>query len=428
MFGAIFGKIKKMKKFLFIFLFLGAFVAAHGAQIVRGPYLEDPTHTTMILRWQTDVPSVGWIEYGPAPRCNQIMTITTSGMHHKAVLYGLVPNQDFCYRIYVQNSARDGVQEPVTGSFRTLFSAERKVVNFLALGATATGAAQTALETDLSVLAAPSVIEDSQRAENSAARQEIANLMAQEKSDFVIHTGNLTHSGLNEDANAEFFTPFAEVLRKNPLFVAVGPNEYGPDRADKESKSFFRTNYSRFHDMSWSQGTPKYYFFDTANARFIFLDTNDAEGAVWAPEIDEKSKQTQWLETSLSTAGDKWKIVVMHAPAYSTGPNGPNEKIAQTWVKLFEDYRVNLVLQGGDADYERTFPIRNGEPVTKRGVTYVTLGTAAATPSKRATPATYTQRFVAMRHYAVGKIVDRKLTLNVFDNKGEKKDTLELYN
>ena len=423
----IFGKIKKMKKFLFILMFLGGVISAQGAQIVRGPYLEDPTPTTMILRWQTDTPSVSWLEYGPAPRCNQIMTLTTMGTRHKTVLYGLVPNQDFCYRIYVQNTAHDGIQEPVSGSFRTLFSAERKVVSFLALGSTAkdvpAGVSQEGED-----LSFPSVIEETRQQENSFARQEIADLMAQEKGDFLIHTGNITRSGLNEDANAEFFTPFKEVLKKTPLFVAVGPNEYGPDRADGESKSFFRTNYSLYHDMTWSQGTPKYYFFDTANARFIFLDTNEAEGAVWAPEIGEKSKQTQWLETTLGSAGDKWRIVVMNAPAYSTGPKGPNEKVAQAWVKLFEDNRVNLVLQGGDADYERTFPIRNGEPTARRGVTYVTLGTSSVAPVKRAAQDPYTQRFVAARHYATGKIVDRKLTLNVFDNKGKKIDTLELYN
>lgn len=417
-----------MKKFLFVLTCLFFAFESQSAQIVRGPYLEDPSHTTMILRWQTDTSSVSWVEYGPSPRCNQIMTLTTSGIHHKAVLYGLVPNQDFCYRIYVQNSAHDGVQEPVTGSFRTLFSAERKVVNFLALGSTAKETASADGQTDLSALLTPSVITDSKTEENDLARQEIADLMAQHKSDFVIHTGNITDSGLDEDANEQFFTPFKEVLRKTPLFIAVGPNEYGPNRADKESKPFFRANYSRFHDMTWSQGTPKYYFFDTANARFIFLDTNIAEGAVWAPDIDDKSKQTTWLATALANAADKWKIVVINAPIYSTGPKGPNLQIAQAWQKLFEDNRVNLVLQGGDADYERTFPMRNGEPTPKRGVTYVTLGTSSATPVKRASQEPYTQRFVAARHFATGKIVDRKLTLNVFDNKGKKLDTLELYN
>ena len=62
------------------------------------------------------------------------------------------------------------------------------------------------------------------------------------------------------------------------------------------------------------------------------------------------------------------------------------------------------------------------------GVTYVTLGTASVPPSKRASQEPYTQRFVAARHYASGKIVDRKLTLNVFDHTGKKLDTLELYN
>ena len=61
--------------------------------------------------------------------------------------------------------------------------------------------------------------------------------------------------------------------------MALGPNEYGPNRESRDSKSFLRANYSRFHNMSWSTATPKYYSFDTANARFIFLDTNVAEGA-----------------------------------------------------------------------------------------------------------------------------------------------------
>ena len=125
--------MKKIATLLVLFLLCAD---VYAAQIIRGPYIEDPTQTTMILKWQTDEATPSWLEYGPTPRCNQIMTLTPAGTQHKAVLYGLVPNQDFCYRVYVNNSAGDGVQEPVTGTFRTLYSAERKVVNFLALGAT----------------------------------------------------------------------------------------------------------------------------------------------------------------------------------------------------------------------------------------------------------------------------------------------------
>jgi len=399
-----------MKKIVLFSLFTLLAGVLQAAQIVRGPYLEDPTQTTLVVRWQTDMATPSWLEYGPKPRCNQIMTLTPKGTQHKATLYGLVPNQDFCYRLYVQNASEDGTQAPVEGTFRTLFTPERKIVQFLALGSTGS---------------AP-VTEESVKDEDAQARQALAQRMEDEKSDFVIHTGNLTHSGLNSDADDEFFLPFENVLRKNPLFVALGPNEYGPNRDQRDSRTFLYNNYTRYHNMTWSRATPKYYSFDTANARFIFLDTNIAQGAVWAPEIGEKSTQYDWLKTTLASATEKWKIVVINSPAYSSGVNGPNFEVQQNLVKLFEDYGVNLVLQGGDANYERTFPWFRDE-VKPRGVTYVTLGTAAPHPTKRENPHPSTARFVSARHYAVGKIVDRKLTLKVYSDKGKELDKLELY-
>ena len=398
---------------------------AFAAQIVRGPYLEDITQTTLVLKWRTDTATPSWLEYGPTPNCNQIMTVTPAGYSHKVILYGLVPNQNFCYRVYVQNRAGDGVQEPIEGTFRTLFSPERKVVNFLVLGSTAATLEQedTFDFTDLTNLSTETTSLTDTAAE---PRRQIAESMQSYDSDFVIHTGNLTHSGLNEDADAELFVPFKSIFKKTPLFVAVGPNEYGEDRANRDSKSFFRTNYARYHDMTWSNATPKYYSFDTANARFVFLDTNIAQGAVWAPEMGEDSAQIKWLKTTLGGAPEKWKIVVMNTPAYSTGAKGSNPQVAESLVKIFEDYRVKLVLQGGDSNYERTFPMYQGK-VTPRGVTYVTIGTSGTQPTKRVGADESTARFVSAPHYAVGKIVDRKLTLTVFSNAGKQLDKLEIY-
>lgn len=412
-------------RILFSFLLVFCTCAAYGAQIIRGPYIEDPTQSTMVLRWQTDEPTPAWLEYGPSPRCNQILKINPEGTQHKAVLYGLVPNQDFCYRLYVYNSSRDGVQAPVEGSFRTLYSAERKEVHFLAFGNTAQTA--PAPEQQSPLLAGLFGKKEEVAAEPSVSPKELlASQMAQKDADFVIHTGDLTASGLNEDADAEFFTPYKDVLKETPLFIAIGANEYGPDRDNRDSKPFVRTNYSRFHDMSWSNATPKYYSFDTANARFIFLDANAAYGAVWAPDIDEKSAQYQWLRTTLAGAGEKWKIVVMNAPMYSTGQKGPANEAAAYFVPLFERYGVDLVLQGAEANYERTFPMYQGEP-NPRGVTYVTLGGGGAAPARRAGSDRSTARFVSAYHYADVTISDRKLTMTVYNEQGVQLDKLELY-
>ena len=95
-------------------------------------------------------------------------------------------------------------------------------------------------------------------------------------------------------------------------------------------------------------------------------------------------------------------------------------------MALITDYRVNLVLQGGDADYERTFPMFRGE-AKPRGVTYMTLGTAAARPTKRENPDASTARFVSARHYAAVKVVDRKLSVKVYNDKGKQLDSFDLY-
>lgn len=407
-----------MKIFL-SFLLAFASCCAYGAQIIRGPYIEDPTQTTMVLRWQTDEPTPAWLEYGPAPRCNQILKISPEGTQHKAILYGLVPNQDFCYRLYVYNAARDGVQAPVEGKFTTLYSAERKEVHFLAFGNTA--------KTPLTPEEQMKSWEENGGLPPADPRELLAEQMAQKDADFVIHTGDLTYSGLDGDADAEFFVPYRNVLSKTPLFIAIGANEYGPERDSRDSKSFVRTNYSRFHDMSWSNATPKYYSFDTANARFIFLDANAAYGAVWAPNIDNKSAQYKWLQSTLAGAGEKWKIVVINAPMYSTGPKGPANEAAANFVPLFERYGVDLVLQGAEGNYERTFPMYQDEANT-RGVTYVTLGGGGAKLTRRSGSHRSTARFVSAYHYADVRISDRKLTMTVYNEQGKQLDKVELYN
>ena len=161
-------------------------------------------------------------------------------------------------------------------------------------------------------------------------------------------------------------------------------------------------------------------------ANRIFLDANAAYGAVWAPNIDEKSAQYQWLRTTLAGAGEKWKIVVVNAPMYSTGQKGPANEAAAKFVPLFERYGVDLVLQGAEANYERTFPMYQDEP-NPRGVTYVTLGGGGAEPTRRAGSHRSTARFVSAYHYADVTISDRKLTMTVYNEQGEELDKLELY-
>jgi hypothetical protein len=88
--------------------------------------------------------------------------------------------------------------------------------------------------------------------------------------------------------------------------------------------------------------------------------------------------QTRWLERTLAEArrdpSIDWIIAQMHQIACSSSVtgNGSDLGIRQEWLPLFDRYQVDLVLNGHDHDYERSFPVRGFDSM---------VGTEAATGS-----------------------------------------------
>jgi hypothetical protein len=101
--------------------------------------------------------------------------------------------------------------------------------------------------------------------------------------------------------------------------------------------------------------------------------------------------QTAWLERTLA-AGRRddsvdWIIVQMHQCAASSSAtgNGSDLGIRQEWLPLFDRYQVDLVLNGHDHDYERSFPVRGADTGAGRDVT-----TGAVVNTLRPRPVTTT--------------------------------------
>jgi 3',5'-cyclic AMP phosphodiesterase CpdA len=86
--------------------------------------------------------------------------------------------------------------------------------------------------------------------------------------------------------------------------------------------------------------------------------------------VDEP-EQLNWLEHTLGSSTERWRIVMVHHPPYSAGYQGSNDDVRRAFVPLFERYGVQLVLSGHDHDYQRSKPIN--------GVTYVVTGGASDT-------------------------------------------------
>lgn len=394
-----------MKKFLqFLYLNLCFFcpLLVNAAGIFKGPYVEDIAPTTAIVKFTANEATPAWLEYGPIGKCSQLMAISASKRSHKFVLHGLIPNTQFCYKAYVMNNDGTGVQDSVDGTFRTLFTPERKIVNFFVIGNTAAPVEGDSYE----------------------IKERMAQSMSLYDADFIIHTGNISSEGTASSETKEFFEPYSPTLRTSAFLAVAGSDEYGPNANTNDGKNFFSTNYKINHNMPWSRGTPNYFYIDTANARIIFVDVNNLYGALSAPKIKEKTTQYEWLQGALArTPSMKWKIVVLHYPVYSSGAT--EDLTSPLLAPLFEGYKVNLVIQGHQGAYERTTPIRHGAPA-KNGPVYITVGGSGKFFEDSTYNNEWSSKYIATPHFAHIKIIDRKLSLRVYTHDNKMIDALDI--
>jgi len=255
---------------------------------------------------------------------------------------------------------------------------------------------------------------------------EIARQMDKFSPDFVVHMGDMIQSGLDADADAQYFTPYAGLLARVPFFLALGNHDYGRDFKSPEGRGFLKANYTPFHSVPLTGLPPHYYFFDVGNARFFVLDTNAFYGAGFAPGLEAGSKQYKWLEYFLSRTAKQWKFVVMHEPIYSTGAHGVIAKQLRTLEPLFLKYKVDMVFQGHDHDYERTVPVKEGRPDENDGIIYVTLGGGGSTIYVQRRNADWSEKFLATYNFAAIEIHDTAFKMSVYNKDGDVIDTLEI--
>jgi len=94
------------------------------------------------------------------------------------------------------------------------------------------------------------------------------------------------------------------------------------------------------------------YYLDYQGMRIIGLNS---EAATTDDEV--LATQTEWLESTLRDAEEtddiRWTVATFHHPIFSSSEGRNNEQLRETWRPLFDEYNVDLVLQGHDHTYAR---------------------------------------------------------------------------
>ncbi|KAF0125738.1 MAG: phoA [Elusimicrobia bacterium] len=382
---------------------------AGAAQIVRGPYLAAGAHDSMTVRFRADVSTVAWLRYGIEPDCERVTTLNYATQEHRFPLFGLLADTTYCYRIFLPEPTGQAVYKAAEGRFKTFPPAEKDSFTFLAFGESGSASARDTMPHGVPVQQAA-----------------LAAQMDRLTPDFVIHTGGLVEGGLDADADAQYFGPYAGLLRRAPFFPVPGSSEYGPEAGTSEGKNFLRENYSPFQSVPLNGLPPHYYYFDIGKARFIALDSNAFGGAAAAPALTRGSKQYKWLEYVLTRTNKDWKFVILHHPLYSSGEYGIIEELNETLRPLLEKHQVDAVFQGHERAYERTSPLVE-DAVTEGGLSYITLGGGGRPPAApREETVEWSEKFIAGHHFAEGRVSGRLFTLLIYGKDGTVLDIFRL--
>jgi hypothetical protein len=120
------------------------------------------------------------------------------------------------------------------------------------------------------------------------------------------------------------------------------------------------------------------------------------------------SPQQRWLAADLAGNSQRCVLAAWHHPRWSNGIAGPDGRTADLYQTLY-DHRVELVLSGHDADYERFGPLDPAGAPDPRGVRQFVVGTggqAHYAPGPDDTPGRSgvtvpPSRFVDYRHHGV---------------------------
>ncbi len=357
--------------------FLGLTASVAQAAITKGPYLQQVTKTSIVVMWETDSSAAGEVRLTTptGPR-----TITAAmGTAHEVLVDGLSADTAYTYTVI-----SGGATAP-TGNFVTAPEATAPFM-FVAYGDNRDG---------------------------DAEHMAVVNAMRTVGADFGVLTGDAVAS---DSANEwdKFFDIEGPLLLSLPIFTSLGNHELVPS-LDSIIAGLPPARYKKLFALPGNgQDAERNYSFTYGNTVFIGVDGNNA--AVTA--------QRDWLRTTLMAARANpivKNIVVMgHHGTYSTSNHGGTGSAQSLWVPLFEQYNVELVLQGHDHTYEH---------LEKAGVHYVTLGGAGAplySQEAGSPDAPYSKKYVKENHFATIRVDGDFMELRAIKPDGTVIDTFSI--
>lgn len=351
---------------LFCFL-LTISIQASFAKLLMKPYLQSVTPNSITVMVETDTKDPVTVIYGKDELRNQAMTSfllpaedrRSETYVHRVVLSSLEPNSIYQYRA-IHN-----------GDTSALFSFN----SYKTEGQTF----RVGLAGD--------------NRSNPEVHSRVSKKLLQKNPHFLLYSGDLCYSGKYFEWKDEFFTePAQNLYATTPFYNSLGNHEA-------------QTNLYKVFLNAPEAG---YYSFDYGNAHFLILNTE--------ADVSPNSQQWKFAENDLSQTKKKWKIVVFHIPAYSSGGHNGNKKMQEFTSRIFEKYGVDLILNGHNHFYQRSFV---------NGIYHLVFGGGGA-PLYTPKEAPFVQKSIKDYHYGIMDVTESSIKILVYDLRDNVIDEIEI--
>jgi len=287
------------------------------APLIVGPYIQQSQSSSVIVSWMT-IPSTkrDEVHWGTSPALDNITVENHILAHtfHSIKINELAPGRQYHYSV-----VSDGTESP-SYRFCTAFPSN-EAIRFVIYGDSRGGW------------------------DNWQSALQVAQAIEQDTPMFVLHTGDLVDNGRKPCDWVDFFS--ASPFTHNSTFYPVLGNH-------EQSSALYFYYFSLPFIECW-------YSFDNGPVHFIGLNSN--------PRYAYRFTQYFWLLWDLWTHDKPFTIVFFHHPLYSSGNHGNTTLLQKIWAPVFEHSDVDIVFNGHEHSYERSY-VNN--------VTYIVTGGGGA--------------------------------------------------
>lgn len=331
----LFCRFLSIPLFLLLLGFVGGPSDASAQSVVRGPYLQTGTPTSVVVKWRTDSATDSVVRYGSQQGdLNQSVSVGGSSTDHEILVSGLAADTKYYYSV---GNAGGGLAGGDSG-------------HFFVTSPTAGTPKQTRVW----------VLGDSGTADSNAeaVRDAFVAFTGAQDPELVLMLGdNAYQDGTDVEYQAAVFDMYPQFLRNTILWPTLGNHDGHTADSASQSGPYYDifTLPENAEAGGVATGTEAYYSFDYGNIHFVCLESYETDRST-------SGAMLTWLEADLQTNDKPWLVAFWHHPPYSKGSHdsdtdGRMTDMRENALPILEQHGVDLILTGHSHSYERSYLI-----------------------------------------------------------------------